>query len=56
MAEVVRCQMQELYQSGIHDVNPDTVAFSYVINAWAKSNDCGAPQRAEAILSMKQKE
>jgi hypothetical protein len=43
--------MLELYISGNHDVRPNTISFSSVVDAWARSNDHTAPQRAEAILN-----
>ena len=38
-AETIFNRMQELFVSGNHDLEPDALAFSSVINAWAKSGD-----------------
>jgi hypothetical protein len=46
--------MQELSDAGSHDVKPNTICFSSVINAWVKSGDPSAPQRAETILNRMQ--
>jgi len=35
-------------------VKPDTVSFTSVIDAWAKSKDPDAPQRAEIVLNRMQ--
>jgi chorismate mutase len=53
-AEVILNRMQELFESGNLDVKPDTICFSSVINAWARSRHRAAPQRAEAILNRMQ--
>ena len=42
--------MEELYRQGNVDARPDTISYNAVMNAWAKSGDKGAAQRAEAIL------
>jgi hypothetical protein len=42
--------MLEFHKAGNADVNPDTISFSSVKNAWAKSGDPSAGVRAEEIL------
>ena len=43
--------MEQLNQQGRKDVCPDTICYGAVINAWAKSREKGAAQRAEEILN-----
>jgi hypothetical protein len=50
-AEALLQKMQDLYESGNHDVKPNTISFSSVITAWARSNDKVAAERAEVILN-----
>ena len=53
-AEAILERMQELYEAGNVDIKPDTISFSTVISAWAKSGDPAAAKRAEAILERMQ--
>ena len=53
-AEAILERMQELYEAGNVDVKPNTICFSTVISAWARSRDPGAAKRAEAILERMQ--
>lgn len=42
--------MDRLYKSGNEEVSPDTITFNAVLDAWARSGDRMAAQRAEQIL------
>lgn len=43
-------KMINLYHEGNHHLKPDTIVFTSVINAWAKSKDPKGPERAEEIF------
>lgn len=53
--EMILNRMQQLYESGNHDMKPNTVSFSSVISAWSQSHEPAAPQRAETLLLRMQK-
>ena len=42
--------MSDLHKQRLADCQPDVVAFSTVINCWAKSKQPEAPERAESLL------
>lgn len=42
--------MDRLFKSGNDEVSPDTITFNAVLDAWARSGDRMAAQRAEQIL------
>ena len=43
-----------MHQEGFEDLRPDTITYSTVIDAIAKSGERGAGNRAEAILNKMQ--
>ena len=50
-AEALHNVMEKLYESGEHpNLRPNTHTFTTVCNAWARSGEDGAAQRASAIL------
>mmetsp|Transcript_21512 Transcript_21512/g.30828 ORF Transcript_21512/g.30828 Transcript_21512/m.30828 type:complete len:976 (-) Transcript_21512:1166-4093(-) len=48
-------QMERLYHEGNEKCKPDTVSFSILISALAKSNEEDAPQKAEAVINRMKK-
>eukprot|EP00957_Ditylum_brightwellii_P182624 13910660-Ditylum_brightwellii.AAC.1 len=46
--------MERRYRDGDNDFKPNTRTFTSVIDAWAKSGEPGAAQRAEHILNTMQ--
>ena len=49
-AEQILKQMKRAYASGNEDARPNAFSYAALIYAWAKSNEHGAAERAEAIL------
>jgi pentatricopeptide repeat protein len=44
--------MAKRYESGTSDVSPDSATYTTTINAWARSREIDAVERAEEILEM----
>ena len=54
-AEAVLMRLEKLWKSGNEKVEPDTILYGSVIDAWAKSGRREAPKRATAILKHMEK-
>ncbi len=43
-------KMQQMYEGGLKEVQPDTFSFASVLNAYANSDEPGAAEKCEEIL------
>ncbi len=51
-AEQILQHMDQLYSDRKTSIKADSYSYNTVLNAWAKSGQVGAPQRAERILTI----
>merc|ERR1712160_5612 len=49
-AEAILDEMVKLHKEGNSCVNPDSVSYNIVINAWAKSQEMNSGEKAEFLL------